>query len=54
MALKGNWNYPTTIRFGAGRIRELPQACAARVIVQPDAMRSTRSCRPSGVRRALA
>src|SRR3990172_11287614 len=29
MALKGNWNYPTTIRFGAGRIRELPQACAA-------------------------
>ena len=29
MALKGNWNYPTTIRFGAGRIRELPQTCAA-------------------------
>jgi len=29
MTLKGNWNYPTTIRFGAGRIRELPQACAA-------------------------
>jgi len=29
MALKGNWNYPTTFRFGAGRIRELPQACAA-------------------------
>lgn len=21
------WNYPTTIRFGAGRIAELPQAC---------------------------
>ncbi|MGQ0430059.1 MAG: iron-containing alcohol dehydrogenase [Gammaproteobacteria bacterium] len=26
-ALKGNWNYPTAIRFGAGRIRELPDAC---------------------------
>ena len=21
--LAGNWNYPTSIRFGAGRIREL-------------------------------
>lgn len=27
MNLKGNWNYPTLIRFGAGRIRELPDAC---------------------------
>lgn len=26
-ALSGNWNYPTAIRFGAGRIRELPEAC---------------------------
>lgn len=25
--LIGNWNYPTAIRFGAGRISELPQAC---------------------------
>jgi alcohol dehydrogenase class IV len=23
----GNWNYPTRVRFGAGRIRELPGAC---------------------------
>jgi len=23
----GNWNYPTPIRFGAGRIAELPDAC---------------------------
>lgn len=23
----GNWNYPTKVRFGAGRIRELPDAC---------------------------
>jgi alcohol dehydrogenase class IV len=27
MELKGNWNYPTSVRFGAGRIRELPDAC---------------------------
>ena len=27
--LRGNWNYPTSIRFGAGRIAELPQACQA-------------------------
>jgi len=25
--LSGNWNYPTSIRFGAGRIRELPEVC---------------------------
>ena len=25
--LRGNWNYPTTVRFGAGRIAELPDAC---------------------------
>jgi alcohol dehydrogenase len=33
--LKGNWNYPTAIRFGAGRIAELPQACAAARIARP-------------------
>jgi len=27
MHLHGDWNYPTAIRFGAGRIRELPAAC---------------------------
>lgn len=26
-SLRGNWNYPTAIRFGAGRIAELPDAC---------------------------
>jgi len=26
-ALRGNWNYPTTIRFGAGRISELADTC---------------------------
>ena len=27
MNLRGNWNYPTLIRFGAGRIAELADAC---------------------------
>lgn len=26
--MRGNWNYPTTVRFGAGRIVELPGLCA--------------------------
>jgi alcohol dehydrogenase class IV len=25
-ALRGNWNYPTSMRFGVGRIKELPDA----------------------------
>ena len=29
MELKGDWNYPTPIRFGNGRIRELADACVA-------------------------
>ena len=33
--LKGNWNYPTSIRFGAGRIAELPAACEAARIKRP-------------------
>jgi alcohol dehydrogenase class IV len=35
MELKGNWNYPTTIRFGAGRITELPNACRDLGIERP-------------------
>ncbi|HEU6442518.1 MAG TPA: iron-containing alcohol dehydrogenase, partial [Microvirga sp.] len=26
-SLRSNWNYPTAIRFGAGRISELAEAC---------------------------
>ena len=33
--LKGNWNYPTTIRFGSGRIRELAKACRELGMLQP-------------------
>ena len=25
--LTGNWNYPTAMRFGPGRIAELAEAC---------------------------
>ena len=34
-ALTGTWSYPTTIRFGAGRIAELPLACKAAGIARP-------------------
>ena len=33
--LSGNWNYPTPIRFGPGRIRELPQTCRELGIERP-------------------
>src|SRR5690606_11244328 len=32
---KANWNYPTSVRFGAGRIAELPDALAAAGIKRP-------------------
>jgi alcohol dehydrogenase class IV len=35
MPLAGNWNYPTAIRFGAGRIRELPEACKVAGLKRP-------------------
>jgi alcohol dehydrogenase class IV len=33
--LVGNWSYPTSIRAGVGRIRELPDACRALGIRRP-------------------
>ena len=35
MSLLGNWSYPTAIKFGAGRIAELPDACAQAGIQRP-------------------
>jgi len=35
MALTGNWSYPTSIRFGAGRIAEIAEACRAAGISRP-------------------
>ncbi|NDB35552.1 MAG: iron-containing alcohol dehydrogenase, partial [Flavobacteriia bacterium] len=35
MQLKANWNYPTAIKFGAGRISELPTLCKELGISKP-------------------
>ena len=35
MQLRGNWHYPTTVRFGAGRIAELPEALRLAGIKKP-------------------
>ena len=35
MTMQGNWNYPTSIRFGAGRLSELPQTCIDLGIKRP-------------------
>ncbi len=35
MKLTGNWNYPTSVRFGAGRIAELAEAAKAAGISRP-------------------
>jgi alcohol dehydrogenase class IV len=33
--LRGNWNYPTSVRFGAGRISELAEAVRTSAIARP-------------------
>ena len=35
MQLRGNWNYPTSVRFGAGRIAELGEAVKAAGMSRP-------------------
>lgn len=35
MATSANWSYPTAIRFGAGRIKEIDEACAAAGMKRP-------------------
>lgn len=35
MTLVGNWNYPTPMRFGAGRIKEIADACSVAGISKP-------------------
>ncbi|GIT91721.1 dehydrogenase [Jannaschia pagri] len=35
MTLTANWSYPTSVRFGAGRIKEIADACAAAGITRP-------------------
>ncbi|MEZ0303545.1 MAG: iron-containing alcohol dehydrogenase, partial [Hyphomicrobiaceae bacterium] len=35
MQLRGNWNYPTSVRFGAGRISELGEAAKSAGMSRP-------------------
>lgn len=35
MTLTGNWSYPTSIRFGVGRIKELGEACSTAGMKRP-------------------
>ena len=35
MSITANWSYPTAIRFGAGRIKELAEACTAAGMSRP-------------------
>lgn len=35
MSLIGNWSYPTAMKFGAGRIKELAEACTSAGIKNP-------------------
>jgi alcohol dehydrogenase class IV len=35
MSLTANWSYPTSVRFGAGRVADLPEACRAAGITKP-------------------
>ena len=35
MSLTGNWNYPTSVRFGVGRIAELADVCRSQGIQRP-------------------
>jgi alcohol dehydrogenase class IV len=60
-----NWNYPTSIRFGAGRLRELPEACrslgmSAPLLITdaglaplPIVSRALELCREAGLRVGL-
>ena len=64
-AMAGNWNYPSAIRFGAGRLGELPEACRelgmARPLLVTDpglaarspVQRSREFCRGAGLGDAL-
>ncbi|HLJ38415.1 MAG TPA: iron-containing alcohol dehydrogenase [Steroidobacteraceae bacterium] len=52
--LKANWNYPTTVWAGPGRIAELPGACAALAIRRPLLVTDEGLREAPMVRRALA
>ena len=54
MQLRGNWNYPTSIRFGAGRIAELAEAVTATGMKRPLLVTDPRLAGMPMVRNAVA
>jgi alcohol dehydrogenase class IV len=52
--LRGDWSYPTAVRFGPGRIAELPEACRALGIGRPLLVTDPGLAGLPMVRRALA
>jgi alcohol dehydrogenase class IV len=54
MKLAGNWNYPTSVRFGAGRIAELGAAVKAADVSRPLLVTDPRLATLPPVERALA
>lgn len=53
MELIGNWNYPTAVRFGAGRIRELGAAAKGAGMARPLLVTDTSLARMPLVKRAI-
>ena len=54
MSLVGNWSYPTSIRFGAGRIKELGEAAKAAGMQRPLLVTDPRLAAMPMVKDALA
>jgi alcohol dehydrogenase len=54
MQLRGDWSYPTAVRFGAGRVVELPDAAKAAGITRPLLVTDSNFASSTIVRNALA
>src|SRR5687768_10188501 len=54
MQLRGNWNFPTSVRFGAGRIAELAEAIGIAGMTRPLLVTDPRLAGMTMVRNALA
>ncbi len=54
MSLRGNWNYPTSVRFGAGRISELADAMRVSGMAKPLFVTDPTLAKMPMVREALA
>ena len=54
MQLRGNWNYPTSVRFGAGRISELGEAAKSAGMSRPLLVTDPRLAAMPMVKDALA